>query len=176
MHFPRPSMPPGVRRRGRAGAAGGGGSGDSTHIICMAEARRISHLCKYMMLPPCISADKSCRSDGRIRLGYFSEVYSPLARTRDLSCPVTCPVTGQVVSLWKCPLRPQDTTGHRTCPISRGHRTGRLFSENHRKSHLCATQREILRFPSGRKVCSQRSTSERQGCICDYEPLFSSTK
>ena len=67
-------MPPGVRRRGRAGAAGGGGSGDSTHIICMAEARRISHLCKYMMLPPCISADKSCRSDGRIRLGYFCGV------------------------------------------------------------------------------------------------------
>ena len=39
VHLPRAFMPPGVRWRGRTGAAGGGGSGDFSHVFCMAEAR-----------------------------------------------------------------------------------------------------------------------------------------
>ena len=39
VHLPRAFMPPGVRWRGRTGAAGGGGSGDFSHVFCMTEAR-----------------------------------------------------------------------------------------------------------------------------------------
>ena len=44
VHLPRAFMPPGVRWRGRTGAAGGGGSGDFSHVFCMAEAPSIQNI------------------------------------------------------------------------------------------------------------------------------------
>ena len=99
---------------------------------------------------------------------------------------MTCPVTGQVVSLWKCPLRPQDTTGHRTCPISRDHRTGRLLlpsPQHRRRVSSCGPSKVNLTSFFPRKsmrccvfssVCLMRGITQKrehfQGCNCEERP------